>query len=212
MRILKRLPILLFFTLPLLLNAQFQENNAIYLDRSISFGSHNSLVIGLDYNYKEKYSLTIKNGLHTKDGKQVPSNYSSGLCIVLFSPFNKDCIPQEETKTYEFLIGRILKINKSGTLRLNLRMGVSYNENEVPYKFTHKTSSGWLNLGSNYNYEIRKSTRFGLILNPQIEIPFWQYFGISIAPYVNINSFRVIYSGQVGVLLGLLRPRKTKIE
>jgi len=93
-------------------------------------------------------------------------------------------------------------------IRFNLKAGISYNQISIPVNFVMKEGAFWQN--AHYSYEIQKDTNFGLIINPSVEIAVFQYVGVSLSPYANFNKNRTIYGAQLGLLIGILRPRNTK--
>ena len=203
-----KIPILILLTFSnLIINAQFSKNNALYLKIGASLGNYSGTDINVNYIYKQTYSLQIRQLVSGRASENVPSNYHSGNILG-----KKGSKPYELLIANEVLFGKVYSIDKKAHIRAQLKLGVSYNIFEIPSNFIPKSNdNGWGNIGiassSNYDYEIIKKKKLGLVINPNLEFSFWRGFGVSIAPYVNINSERIAFAGQIAIMAGILRPK-----
>jgi len=185
-------------------SAQFQKNHALFL--SLDSGSQ----VGLNYLYKQKYSLQVNKGLFIMKSNQVPHDFY-GTCLLF--PENT-CLPMTSINTYEILLGRVLILkNTKNIIRFNLKTGISFFKIETPVNFEKRDCSALFSCiinNDNYSYEIEEKKGIGLVFNPSIEIIPFKYFAISFSPYINFNNKKTITKLHIGVLVGLVRPGNNK--
>jgi len=200
--------LLLFFVIPNLANAQFWQNNSFYIGFGSQIGNFetNAFITpeetNYNYTYKQKYTIQYRRSKIEKIAQNIPNDYKNGLC------FTRICEPTDKINTREILLGKIKRLHKH--LRVNIKAGISFNYFTTLTSFTkHSTGSGWLS-SYNYKYNKKEEMNIGLVVNPSIELPVFRTFGFSLAPYVNINSKKVVYGGQFEVIFGLLRPKAKK--
>tara|TARA_R110002051_G_scaffold137916_4_gene210629 strand:+ start:52753 stop:53358 length:606 start_codon:yes stop_codon:yes gene_type:complete len=184
-------------------NAQFDENNAIYSTGELNLGNYIGFDINLNYVYKEKYSFKLGYTGNIRKPKYQPEDYTSGLTgILLFGLAN----PYDQLENYQIGVGKIYKINQSGTIRLNTSIGVGYTVIREPENW-ERIDSGFL--AENYTWNYTKYNTVSLIINPKIEFPFTRFYGLTISPMIQINKERTYFGIGIGQMIGLLRKRKT---
>jgi len=199
MRKLKTILILITFILPKLLVAQFQENNAYYFEFDIKRGGEqNGVNFALNYIFKNKYSTQLKVGRHAIAGGCVPPDYIGSS----WGKNGENKKPKEIIKPVELLIGKIVKLHKENVFRVNVKIGIGFNEFQIPYRFKHKTDLLFYN--SNYTYETKIQKNIGFVINPSLDIAVTENLGLSFSPYANFNNYRTIYGSQFGVVIGFL--------
>ncbi len=185
-------------------NAQFAEKNAIYHTSEITIGNYFGIDIHANYVLKEKYSFKIGYSGFIRRPKSAPENYSSGLFGALtFGLAN----PYDQLENYQILAGRVYPLNKNGTIRANISLGLGFTVIREP---TNWQPTGGSFLGQNYSYDYHKYNTISLIINPKIEFPFTRFYGLSISPMIQINKDRTYFGIGFGQMIGLLRKKTIK--
>lgn len=183
-------------------NAQFDENNAIYFTGELNLGNYVGFDINLNYVHKEKHSFKIGYTGNIRKPKSQPEDYSSGLTgILLFGLAD----PYDQLENYQVGFGRIYKINRSGTIRANVSIGIGYTVIWEPGNWK-RVNNGFL--AENYTWNYRKYNTVSLIINPKIEFPFTRFYGLTISPMLQINKDSTYFGIGIGGMIGLLRKRK----
>ena len=188
---------ILIFSLQL--TAQFSEKNAIYLSLELVAGNYSGANLNLNYVFNEKISLQAGVFGYSRKAKSKPNGYSSGLLgSFLYQP-------REEMNGYQFLIGRVIVLNKRGTTRANLSGGLGFTKIEAPENWAYTGSNP---LVPNYGYDDAKKNAVSLIINPKIEFAFTRYFGFTLSPILQINKESTFVGIGFGLVTGLLRGNK----
>ncbi len=199
----KQIIAILIFSIGIhLANAQFDENNAIYSTGELNLGNYFGVDFNLNYVYKEKYTFKIGYTGNIRKPKSQPENYTSGLTGLLsFGLAN----PYDQFENYQLGFGEIYNLNKSGTIRANLSIGLGYTTIREPenWKFINEAF-----LTENYTWNYKKYNTVSLIINPKIEFPFTRFYGLTISPMLQINKDRIYFGIGIGHMFGLLRKRK----
>ncbi len=179
-------------------NAQFAENNALYAASELNFGNYFGVNLDLNYVLKEKYSFKVEYSGNLRKAKSIPEDFSIGLTgIFLFGLTT----PVDRFQNYGATVGRIYKINQSGTIRANLSLGIGYTVYTEPENW-EKISSDY---DKNYTYDKVKHEAVSLIVNPKIEFPITRFFGFTLSPMLQINKDRTYIGVGFGTMIGLLR-------
>jgi hypothetical protein len=183
-------------------NAQFKENSTLYTSGELNFGNYIGIDLNLNYVYKEKYSFKIGYTGNIRKPKSQPDDYSSGLIgILLFGAAN----PYDQLENYQIGVGKIYKLNPSGTIRVNISLGLGYTIINEPENWI-KITNGFL--AENYIWNYNKYQTFSLLLNPKIEFPLSRFYGLTLSPLLQINKDRTYIGMGIGHMIGLLRNRK----
>lgn len=183
-----------------IVQAQFWENNAIYGGLGGQYGTYKGTVADINYNYKQKYSLQVSYASGSRESSNIPADYIN------------ESKPMDNVGSIEFLLGRIYKLDKSGAIRTNIKIGLAANNIQYATNYVwHETSTNfWTGKVTNYTYDNKKINNIGFIINPSIEFVLLRGMGISVAPHININAHRTSYGGQIELNFGILRPRLKK--
>lgn len=181
-------------------SAQFFGNKAFYSSGELNFGNYIGVDLNLNYVYKEKYSFIIGYTGNIRKPKSQPSDYTSGLAGVFsFGLAN----PHDQMENYKIGVGKIYKLNESGTIRVNMSVGVGYTTIREPENWQTKSDAFFV---ENYTWNYKVQNTLSLILNPKIEFPFTRFYGLTISPMMQINKDRTYFGIGVGQMIGLLRP------
>ena len=201
----KKTLLLLIFVLSVnMASAQSQKSkNAFYATGAFNLGNYYGVDINLNYVLKEKYTFKVGYTGNLRIAKSKPEDYSGGLEGVFVLLGTKD--PFDQIINYRFDIGRIYKLNESGTIRLNAAVGLGYAtvREAANWKKDNTLFSGFLDRNYSWNYQDNRA--FGLIINPKIEFPITDVWGITISPMVQINKYRAYFGIGVGTMLGFLK-------
>lgn len=188
-------------------NAQFAENHAIYLSGETGGGNYFNTDLNLNYVFKENYSLQVGLTGNLRKPISQPDDYFGGLLKTVF--FFGLADPKDMLETYHISAGKIVNLNKSKTIRANLLLGVGYTTIKEPENWQKVEGSiieGMVR--DNYTWDWEKRHGVSLIINPKIEFPLTQYWGLTVSPMVQVNKDRTYFGIGVGSALGLLRPKK----
>jgi hypothetical protein len=183
-------------------SAQFAQNNAIYLSSELAVGNYLGVNMDLNYVYKEKYSLKVGYSGFIRKPQSQPADYGSGLLGLLSWGSSN---PYDQIENYQITVGKIYPLNESGSTRVNLSVGLGYTTLREPENWQKVNDSF---LAENYTWNYSKSNTVSLIINPKIEFPFSQVFGLTISPMLQLNKDRTYVGVGVGHIIGLLRKRK----
>ena len=182
------------------LQAQFIEKNAFYFEAGASLGTHLGASVSLNYTYNQKYSVAAGWSQLIRASKNKPDDYSSGLLGILLLNLVK---PLEETTLYDFQVGQIFVLNKSGSIRLNFMGGIGFTHIKDAFNFEAVDDSF---LVENYTYSYESSNVISLLLTPRIEFT-TRFYGLSISPQFIYNEENVYFGLAINHMVGILRPK-----
>ncbi|MGM1056554.1 MAG: hypothetical protein ACQEWG_11765 [Bacteroidota bacterium] len=117
--------------------------------------------------------------------------------------------PYDQLINVQAKAGRIYRLNKSGTIRLNLMGGVAFTVIQEPYNWQPVNS---LFLTENYTYDTNSFNTMSFVFNPRVEFPFTRFYGLSLSPVLIINKDRTFWGLGIGHMIGLLRGRKPWVK
>jgi len=181
-------------------HAQFAENHAIYFSKELNFGNYIGLNADLNYVYKERFSLKIGYNGNIRKPKSQPEDYSSGLVKGILLGLEN---PYDQMENYQIAFGKIGRLNKSGTVRINFLVGVGYTVIREPENWQKIESKSLI--AENYTWNYKRDNTASLIINPKIEFPLTWIFGLTVSPMLEINKYSVYYGVGIGTMVGLLR-------
>lgn len=185
-----------------LAKAQDKTEDTYYVTSELNLGNY--IGVDLNYNYiiQNKYALKVGVSANIRDPKSQPDNYSSGL-TGLFNIFGNR--PYDHFTNYKIEVGRLYNLNKKGTIRANLAVGLGYAVIKEPENWQYIESTSWINLSENYSYSYRKKNTISFIISPKIEFPISKYFGFTVSPQLQINKERTYVGVGIGTMIGKLR-------
>ena len=194
--------VMLFISSISAVTAQFDENNAIYSTTELSMGNYIGIDLNMNYVYKETYSVKIGYSGNLRKSKSQPKDYESGISeLFTFGLSN----PHDIMENYQIGLGKIYLLNKSGTIRANLTVGLGYTVIREPENWQRNDDRY---LAENYNWNYGKYNTISLIINPKIEFPITRFYGFTVSPMVQINKDRIYVGIGIGNMTGLLRKRR----
>lgn len=164
--------------------AQFAENNAIYATGELNFGNYFGADLNLNYVLKEKYAFKVGYSGNFRKPKSQPEDYTNGVTGILVFGLNS---PVDQFENYSATVGRIYKINQSGTIRANFSFGIGYTVYTEPENW-EKLNTNIVSVTENYSYDKVGHKAVSLIVNPKIEFPITRYYGFTLSPMLQINK------------------------
>lgn len=182
-------------------NGQSVENNAVYATGELNFGNYFGMDLNLNYVLKEKYSFKLGYTGNFRKPKSQPEDFTSGVIGILVFGLNS---PVDQFENFGATVGRIYKINQSGTIRANFSLGIGYTIFTEPENWI-KINESTVSITKNYSYDYAKHEAISLSINPKIEFPITKYFGFSISPMLQSNRDRTYLGIGLGSMIGLLR-------
>lgn len=187
-------------------NAQFADNNAIYLSGELGGGNYFNGDLSLNYVYKGNYSLKMGYSGNVRKAVSRPEDYQSGLVkgLFLFGLIN----PKDYLDSYHISLGKIMNLNKNKKIRLNLMFGVGYTTITEPENW--EKVEGTIIDGlvmDNYTWDDKERHGVSFIVNPKIEFPVTRYWGVTVSPMVQFNKDRTYFGISVGSMLGFLKGK-----
>ena len=181
--------------------AQFDKNNALYSTGELNIGNYIGIDANLNYIYKEKYSFKIGYTGNIRKPNSQPENYRSGLTGLLSFGLAD---PYDQLENYHVAFGKIYNLNKSGTIRANVSLGLGYTTIREPENWELINDAF---LTENYTWNYKKYNAVSIIINPKIEFPFTRFYGLTISPMCQISKDRSYFGIGIGQMIGLLRTR-----
>ena len=184
-----------------LANAQFAENDAIYATGELNLGNYFGADLNLNYVLKEKYAFKVGYNGNFRKPKSQPEDFTTGVTGILVFGLNS---PVDRFENFEATVGRIYKINRSGTIRANLSLGVGYTVYTEPENWK-KINNKTVSVTKNYSYDDVEHQAVSLIVNPKIEFPITRYFGFTVSPMLQKSKDRTYFGIGLGSMIGILR-------
>jgi hypothetical protein len=182
--------------------AQEEQKYSFYLSGELGYGNYYGIDLSYNYLYREKYSFKLGYIGNIRKAETLPYDYTSGLFKAMLLGFGT---PVDQLKHLHLGAGRIYDLNKKGTIRVNLSVGLGYT--------TIKEPGNWERTGShllkeNYSWNYDKYRSLSLIINPKIEFPLSRFYGLTLSPMLQLNKDRTYVGIGVGQMIGLLRSKK----
>lgn len=193
--------LLIIFASVNIANAQFAKNNALYATGELNMGNYYGTDLNLNYVLNEKYSFKLGYTGNLRKPKTLPEDFSTGVTGILVWGLNH---PMDNFENYGASVGRIYKLNQSGTIRVNLSLGIGYSVITEPENW-EKINNNLVHLQKNYSYDNVEHKAVSLIVNPKIEFPITRFFGFTISPMLQINKERTYFGVGIGTMIGLLK-------
>lgn len=171
------------------------KNAALYLSIDLDVGNYIGANANVNYVIKNRYCFQFGFSGHFRRARSRPENYSGGVFGFL-GP-----IPFDTFESSQLLVGRVVKINAKGSIRLNLLGGAAYTFLREPTNWQSLNGSFW---GPSHTFEYARSEVFSFVLNPKIEFPFTRVYGLSFAMLMQVNKERTLIGVGIGQLIGKL--------
>ena len=183
------------------MNAQFSEQNALYLSGEFNAGNYWGANLDLNYISQNKYSFMLGISGMFRESPSMPDDYSSGVEMIFTLGLSE--LHLDLMGTYHVLAGRIFELNKRRTIRLNAMGGIGYTEVSELTNWRH-TGDTW---GENYTYDRIEYGVISLIVNPKFEFPITRNVGFTASPMLQLNKDRTFIGIGIGAMLGVLRKK-----
>ena len=206
--------LLMLFVCINMTSAQSQKKkHAFYVTGVVNLGNYFGGDFNLNYVLKEKYTFKIGYTGNIRTAKSRPKDFQVGFLGSFWYPPRSFWYPyslalddpHDRIGNYRFDVGRIYKLNQSGTVRINAAVGLGYATVIEPVNWKKENSPlRFLGFG-NYSWDYKEKRTISLIINPKIEFAFRRISGLTISPMVQINKYRTYFGIGMGMILGVLR-------
>jgi hypothetical protein len=161
--------------------------NHWYLSTEVPFSASSDLVgvhLGLNYVYQEKLSFQLSVSQLLAAPHEMPAD----------AVYSGPTLWDRATMT-ALEAGRILRLSRNGTVRVNLKGGIALMNMEIPTDWTPVQCTNC----NNYTYTMKRSTTAAVVLRPTLEWPALSFVGISAGPMVIVMNDRAIFGASVGL-------------
>lgn len=178
-----------------------QNNNYYRLYAGIDFGVGTSTDGYIDLNLitKSDYIYSLFFLTQFKKSTSVPNDFDPGVTVF------GDGIPKIKMNTFGVSFGKVFN-SEYNYINTSLKGGILFGNIEEPCNFTKKYKPHpWYDLSSNYEYELKKGSLYGLLINYNIEFMFSKFFGLRTSLYSNINLKQPTFGIKFGIIFGLLK-------
>lgn len=177
--------------------AQDKKGTVLYLnvDRSSGeLGNHGALEASLNYMFKDNYILSVGGSILRAKSKFIPNGYN--VRSRNYDPISGTYGPQDYMNSLSITIGKILKANEKGDMRVIVAGGVAMSQLSL------------INFGiggpDGYRFRSKTHNTLNLVLAPKLEYALTKYIGASVSPRVYMNHKRTYAGISLGLLIGKL--------
>ncbi len=185
--------------------AQFAENNSLYLGTGFSVGNYKGMDINFNYASQRKWSAQFGIKSVSREAENIPADFFGGVLGLVTRGFTD---PIDKIASYQFLGGKMILLSESNvSTRLNLLTGPTINRFQKSVNFQPNTTAGGIVTGT-YTFEKEKSSGFGWMIKPTLEVTFGKVIGLGFNPYLHFNSVDFSYGFDFQLLIGILQPSK----
>lgn len=175
--------------------AQLQQNQLLYGNLGFTLGNFMGGSAGINYAVTNKYSLQLEYSGISRTSNSIPQDYTISL-VDIFSMGTT--MPKDRIKSLRFMAGKLHTINQTGSIRLNVKAGLSFITVTEPFNW-EKTDYF---IESNYTWEYRNVHQVGFVLKPEFEFLFANFVGVVVSPYCELTKNCSSVGIGVGMLLG----------
>jgi hypothetical protein len=185
--------------------AQFTETTNLYLGVGVSIGNYNGGDFNFNYGSQNNWSAQFGIKSISREAREKPSDYFGGVVGLLTRGMSN---PVDRITSYQFLGGKMVPLKISNiNSRLNLLTGPTINDFQKSINFQRNNTTGGVLIGT-YTFEKEKSSGFGWMVKPTMEVKFGKVIGLSLNPYLLFNSYDFSYGFDFQFLIGILQPSK----
>ncbi|WP_346859282.1 hypothetical protein [uncultured Draconibacterium sp.] len=199
----KAIVIIIFFTAMVLgSSAQWADRDLspqkhfLYTSGDYVMGQNNGGNLGLSYIYNDKYSISIGYSATNKVEQSLPSEYLKSAEAL--TPINDD-MPFKNFEDLHIMVGRVINLNASSTMRLLLQGGPGISNYREPIFNVS---------GDQYYHSTQTTKKLCFIVNPKLELPLSCTLGFSVGPMYVVNNAQSYFGLGVGLMYGVLRNSK----
>ncbi len=180
--------------------SQFLEDNKFYFSGEVNLGNYFGIDFNLNLVQNENYTYKIGFSKFMRKPESQPENFSPGLLptMLTFGLAN----PFDQIDNYQISFGKIYKLNKSGSVRTNLNVGLGYSILKEPINWVG-IDDGFI--GPNYEWDYGESYFISLIINSKFEFIIKNWIGLTVSPMLLINSETIYFGIGFGTIVGYLK-------
>ena len=148
----------------------------------------------------ERYVFKLGANDYSRTSKSRPSDYNNPSELFTFGASG----PLDQFKNYYVAIGRIYKLNRKGSIKVNISAGLGFTILDEVNEW-YPINDGIF--GSNYAFSSSKTNTVSLLISPKIEFPFTRFYGLSISSIIQINRQSSLIGIGIGHNIGKLREK-----
>lgn len=202
-----RASLFLFLLLSFPLAAQESERtNFFYMTNHLNVGNYVGWELGVNYVHRQKTTYRFSYIGNIRPAHSTPDDFSAGLLRGLAFGLAH---PWDRFRTYQLGVGRLLPLNRSGSLRINFTLGLGYSIIREPRNWRRE---GNHLITGNYTWDRHKYNTMSLIINPSLEFPFTRSYGISLTPILQLSKHTNYIGVGIGHMIGPIRNRKAETD
>ena len=188
--------------------AQFLENNNIYVSGGFGISEYNGANLKLNYYLKDKFSFSYVHRLGSRRAVQRPHDYSSGLIPTLLT-FGLSERVRDRLASRQFLLGFGKNIKGGDRCRFLLKAGPTFNTYSYAVNFGKVEEGSFL--GPNYVFSRQITSNIGVAVSAELEICN-KFSGLSISPNAHINREGSYIGFDFNILVGPMCRKKLSSE
>jgi hypothetical protein len=174
------------------------DKHFLFASGDVIAGNYNGGDVGINYIYKNKYSVKLGFFLSEKLVTSIPNNFlKSGETLSSVGL----TAPTENLENFHFLVGRVFSFGAKDRLRLTIQGGPGISTVREPVFQENGNKS---NLSSaEYAIDYQKVSHASFTINPKVEFPLACVFGISVGPMLILNQERTFLGASIGFMYGI---------
>lgn len=174
------------------------DKHFLYASGDVVAGNYKGGDIGINYIYKNKYSVKLGFSLSEKLVTSAPNNFlKSGETLSSVGL----AAPTENLENIHLMFGRVFSFGAKNRLRLTVQGGPGISSVREPL---FQASGSKSNLSStDYAIDYQKISYASFIINPKVEFPLACIFGISAGPMLILNQERTFLGASIGFMYGI---------
>ena len=178
------------------ITAQPHRQDAFFLSAEGVVGNYTGLNLNLNYQFRQRYSIAIGMDLFERDIQDLLPDYDA----------------RHEVSDFHLLIGRAFPSRK-GKIRWNLAIGMAQSRS-VPPKGLQIDEGDLLDMiagnalvigDRDVDVDYLETNKFAFIINPKLEIPLSNVFGLSFSVIYMTNDVKPVIGAGIGLITGKLR-------
>lgn len=174
------------------------DKHFLFASGDVIAGNYKGGDIGINYIYKNKYSIKLGFSLSEKMVTSTPNNFlKSGETLSSVGL----TAPTENLENIHLMLGRVFSFGAKDRLRFTIQGGPGISTVREPL-FQANGSKSSLS-STDYAIDYQKVSYASFIINPKVEFPLACIFGISVGPMLMLNKERTFFGASIGFMYGI---------
>lgn len=169
-----------------------KEKHFLYSSGDYVVGKNNGGKVSVNYVYNNKFTVNIGFNATSKRDAQLPQEVLKSTQELV--PLST-ATPFSNSENLHIMVGRVLKLNRDGSMRFLLQGG--------PGLYTSRDPVFDVGNGS-YDFNMEASKSLCLVLNPKFEMPLFSMIGFSAGPMILVNNNESYVGAGIGLMYGIV--------